>query len=771
MTESNTYNFQYYTQNQPIDYGTNQIQSGPEIVSSTYLQGVSATLQTSPGLGETTAENVDYLNQNNFDTNAIFGETIQKISEIPYGQNFQGITSTTTNNIIDGNTLFLDNNALISNTTTQEVQGTTIDTNSYFNNTNFDTNAIFFPETTTITTTTTTNENTYFTQPQEIQGTTTFGETQILPSIDSNTYYGTTQYNYYQPQTQNEYTTSYQTSNNIDLNYNNFGTTNIELGNIYTVETIPITQNETTTTTTTNTYIEPTNYDMANSQIYKTSEVPTTNTTTIENAFNFSFKSQIREKDKSGIINNFKVYDDKKSKINYNNKTEIKINKEPNINKLNINLSNYKMINKNGNNKNFKKVRLIYKNNNNDSINLFNCDFVRENKDKCKLKYNGKEIELKEYISCKNKEDKEIKIILEIFKNVTHINYMFFNCHTLISVQGISNLISSETTDISCMFLYCSSLISLPDIGKLDISKVTNMNKMFYECKSLISLPDLSEWNTSNVNDMSNMFHGCNSLKSLSGISKWDTKNVTNMCEMFRECKSLKNLPDISNWNMSKVINMSEMFRECESLISLPDLSKWKLNELKKIERIFLDCSSLKSLPDISNWNLSKVQSLFSIFKNCSSLISLPDISKWDASKVKSIYSMFAGCKLLSSIPDISKWNITCIKEMSLLFSDCSSLVTIPDVFKFKGDDITISDIFKNCHSLISLPDIKDKSKYRTEKLCFNENKIFSNCFSLICPLPNFIKHHDKEFYEGSEWSQLFGYKGEYVTKIWYTFE
>ena len=303
MTDSNTYNFQDYTQNQAIDYGTNQIQSNTEIDPSTYLQGDSAILQASAGLGETTTENVDYLNQNNFDTNAIFGETIKKISEIPYGQNFQGTTTTTTSNIIDGNTLFGDNNALISNTTTQEVQGTTTDINSFFNNTNFDTNAIYgqtqiLPETTTTTTTTTTNENTYFTQPQEIQGTTTYGETQILPSTDSNTYYGTTQINYEQPQTQNDYTTSYQTTNTIDLNNlnlnnYNFGTTNIEsTNNTYTTEAIPITQNETTTTTT-NTYMEPTSYDTAqnygitNTQTYQASEIPITTTTT-ENAFETS---------------------------------------------------------------------------------------------------------------------------------------------------------------------------------------------------------------------------------------------------------------------------------------------------------------------------------------------------------------------------------------------------------------------------------------------------------------------------------------------------
>lgn len=289
MTDSNTYNFQDYNQNQVIDFGTNQIQTGNEIDPSTYLQGDSAILQASAGLGETTTENVDYLNQNNFDTNAIFGETIKKINETPYGQNFQGTTTTTTGNIIDGNTLFSDNNGLITNTTTtQEVQGTTIDTNTFFNNTNIDTNAIYgqtqiLPTTTT---TTTTTENTYYSQPQEIQGTTTYGETQILPSTDSNTYFDTAQITYDQPQTQtqNDYTT-YQTSDTVDLNNYNFGTTNIETTNTYTTEAIPVTQNETTTTTTTtNTYVEPTyettqNYGITNTQTYQTSEIPVTTTT------------------------------------------------------------------------------------------------------------------------------------------------------------------------------------------------------------------------------------------------------------------------------------------------------------------------------------------------------------------------------------------------------------------------------------------------------------------------------------------------------------
>ena len=135
-----------------------------------------------------------------------------------------------------------------------------------------------------------------------------------------------------------------------------------------------------------------------------------------------SFKNQINEKDKPRNIINIEVYDDNnKPKIQYNNKTETKT-KEPNLKKLDMNLSNKKIINKTDNNKNIKKIKLIYKNDY--SIKLFNDSFVIKNKDKCKMIYKGKEIELKEFISPQNEKNKEIEIILEIFDNIV-VNICF----------------------------------------------------------------------------------------------------------------------------------------------------------------------------------------------------------------------------------------------------------------------------------------------------------------------------------------------------------
>ena len=314
MTDINNYKFEEYQHGQTTGYGTSKIitstvgdtqiiQDNTQIDPSTYFQGDNAILQASAGMGDINSGNVDYFNQNNTfqtnsDANQIYGETIKIGTENHeiYGQTFQGTTTTTTTtttNVIDGNNIFGDQNGFITNTT-QDNQGTNIDLNSYFNNTNNDTNVIYGQEQIIPTTTTTTDINTYYNQPQEIQGTTTYGETQILPSTDNNVIYGTTQigetvqnqYDFGQPSTNNEYTT-YQTSGTTDLNNYNIDINNIQPGTTTT-----------TTTTTTNTVYEnhgttqyqTQNYDQTNFDNYTNNNNPITNTNVekIENTYDIN---------------------------------------------------------------------------------------------------------------------------------------------------------------------------------------------------------------------------------------------------------------------------------------------------------------------------------------------------------------------------------------------------------------------------------------------------------------------------------------------------
>ena len=314
MTDINNYKFEEYQHGQTTGYGTSKIitstvgdtqiiQDNTQIDPSTYFQGDNAILQASAGMGDINSGNVDYFNQNNTfqtnsDANQIYGETIKIGTENheTYGQTFQGTTTTTTTtttNVIDGNNIFGDQNGFITNTTPDN-QGTNIDLNSYFNNTNNDTNVIYGQEQIIPTTTTTTDINTYYNQPQEIQGTTTYGETQILPGTDNNAIYGTTQigetvqnqYDFGQPSTNNEYT-AYQTSGTTDLNNYNIDINNIQPGTTTT-----------TTTTTTNTVYEnhgttqyqTQNYDQTNFDNYTNNNNPITNTNVekIENTYDIN---------------------------------------------------------------------------------------------------------------------------------------------------------------------------------------------------------------------------------------------------------------------------------------------------------------------------------------------------------------------------------------------------------------------------------------------------------------------------------------------------
>ena len=110
-------------------------------------------------------------------------------------------------------------------------------------------------------------------------------------------------------------------------------------------------------------------------------------------------------------------------------------------------------------------------------IQIFGDDFVRNNRDKCKMIIDNKEIEITEKYYVNNNNNK--------------LN---------IKLKGINNII-----DISSLFKDCSSLSSLPDISKWNTNNVIYMSYMFYECSSLSSLDGISNWKTENVTDMSYM--------------------------------------------------------------------------------------------------------------------------------------------------------------------------------------------------------------------------------------------------------------------------
>ena len=131
----------------------------------------------------------------------------------------------------------------------------------------------------------------------------------------------------------------------------------------------------------------------------------------------------------------------------------------------------------------YKKPEKIQKGMKN-KIKIFDSIFVSNNMDKCKIIYKDKELKLTQYLKVKDKDLISIKL------------------------KGISSI-----NDTSYMFYKCHSFISLSNIANWNTINVIKMNNMFDGCESLITISEsLSNWNISNVNDISYMFHGCKLL-------------------------------------------------------------------------------------------------------------------------------------------------------------------------------------------------------------------------------------------------------------------
>ena len=128
------------------------------------------------------------------------------------------------------------------------------------------------------------------------------------------------------------------------------------------------------------------------------------------------------------------------------------------------------------------EINIIYDINGHKNITIFGYDFVKNNKNICKMIIDNKGYDITEEYKVKSNKNNKLKIKLKGIDKVTNMSYMFSRCTTL---------------------------SSLPDFSKLNTNKVTNMSYMFCGCLSLSSLPDISNWNTNKVTCMSDMFSGC----------------------------------------------------------------------------------------------------------------------------------------------------------------------------------------------------------------------------------------------------------------------
>ena len=351
---------------------------------------------------------------------------------------------------------------------------------------------------------------------------------------------------------------------------------------------------------------------------------------------------------------------------------------------------------------------------------IFGQKFVNNNKNKCKIKYKNKDIELKEYLedfegfdAIHYNHNSLIQFTLTGFNNINDISYMFEGCNLIIDnalnsndlekvavsndntiFDNMNNNIevndkktdSAEQNDIYDMCRE-SPIPPINKVSNTSIFSITTKNNIFdyytfYICDSRLIIPHISKWDLSKITNISYIFSSCQKIISLPDISNWNIKNVTDISGMFYGCSSLISLPDISNWNTIKVKYMNSFFDGCNALLTLPDITSWNTSNVIKMDKLMNECFSLRKLSDISKWNTSKVKDMSYMFNECLSLTSLPDISKWNTMNVQNMSYMFCNCNSLISLPDLSKWNTNNLKEKTDMFKGSEQIKNIPEKFK-----------------------------------------------------------------------------------------
>ena len=256
-------------------------------------------------------------------------------------------------------------------------------------------------------------------------------------------------------------------------------------------------------------------------------------------------------------------------------------------------------------------------------IKIFGEEFVKNNKDKCKLLLIDTEEENEinhelcafldlDVIDEVSHGKSSLWICLIPNEDLTDLSFMFDKCATLISVEGLNSINTEKVTSMKSMFNLCVMLQEV-NVSKMNTAELTDVSQMFRKCAFLNYL-NFSGWNTSKITTTKGMFEFCEALEEIDGLDDWDVSNLKDASFMFNYCKNLKEIRYLDNWNTRNLTTISNMFKGLESMPIPPNISKWNTENIVDMTLAFAFCSSLNYLPDISNWNTKNVEAIPLIF-------------------------------------------------------------------------------------------------------------------------------------------------------------
>ena len=187
---------------------------------------------------------------------------------------------------------------------------------------------------------------------------------------------------------------------------------------------------------------------------------------------------------------------------------------------------------------------------------------------------------------CVPNKNEEIKYIVidESFKSFTPttLHRFFTSLHTVVKIEGLGNINTSQVKDMDYMFYGLEKLKEF-DINNLNTDNVENMTHMFCNLHSMQTLV-WSGSNTENVKNMESTFMSLENLKKLD-ISGLNTTNVENMHRIFYDCARLKEIYLGEKFSTDKVTYCEEILNEGQTSVVIYNLPN--LYEKTKADKIF----------------------------------------------------------------------------------------------------------------------------------------------------------------------------------------
>ena len=320
-----------------------------------------------------------------------------------------------------------------------------------------------------------------------------------------------------------------------------------------------------------------------------------------------------------------------------------------------------------------KIFKITYRINNEKRIQIFNPEFVYENKNKSLMIYNNRISHITKFFEIENKEKGKFKIILINFNNLSNTKYMFDNCTSLLEVFEIKDNIKYKLYKAS--WYERSSVLNLKELKNNIIIKNTGYK----------------------FSDFSNMYSG------------YGSKNIFNS---FTYCgRSLLSKIFDNNWKINILIFIKD--KKLEN----------KANNNTEEEQILNEKSKFK-LPD-SFLNYIEIYKMIYNARNCFLKINIfgQNFVKTNRGKCLIIYEnnilplneyldiRNMTRKDLSQI-EIRLIIINNIERRSYMFHNCSSLESFTNINEYNY----IPNMFSNNYIESSSQENKDIKMYQNLK-------------------------------------------------------